>query len=66
MLLSTNIWHTYFYILCKGAVAVYFLFCMKEVILGLVDIIRMSMVQQGPCKALKALETRIANLEKED
>ena len=65
MLSSANIWHTCFYILCKGAVVFYFLFCMKEVILGLIDIIRMSMVQQGPCKALKELESRLTAIEKE-
>ena len=66
MIFTTNIWHTYFYIFCKWFVIFYFIFCTKEVILGLIDIIRMSMVSNGPCKALKELSKKVDELLAKD
>lgn len=66
MILTANIWHTYFYIFCKWFVIFYFVFCAKEIVVALIDLIRMSMIQKGPCKALVKLEERLAKLERGD
>lgn len=65
MVITADIWQTYFYILCKWITIFFLVYCTKEVILNLMEIIRISMITTGPCKALKELEAKVNFLLKE-
>lgn len=63
MIFETSVGQIYFYILCKWVTIGFGIFCLTRIVEGIVELIRISRIMMGPCKALKNLEERIEKIE---